>query len=260
MIKKYISVGLMFLATTPLFSSEGAGTLQDARIDVTNKHSLQRGAKLYVNYCSGCHSLKYLRYSQLAKGLGLLTFSGEIDKPLLQNNLVFTKSSVGEPMKISMPPESAREWFGKVPPDLSLVSRVRGADWLFTYLKSFYQDNAKPFGANNLLFPDVAMPNVLAPLQGIQIPEYATRSFIYEGEVKNERYISHLVATTDGHMTEHQFDSAVRDIVNFLSYVGEPIQEQRYWLGFWVIGFVLLLTLLFYGLKKSFWAELKNKS
>lgn len=258
-IKHVVCLFTAFMFTSA-FASGGGAKLAEARVDITDKASLQRGAKLYMNYCSGCHSLKYLRYSQLAKGLGLMTFSGEIDKPLLQNNLIFTKAAIGDPIHINMPAGSAREWFGKVPPDLSLVARVRGANWLYTYLKSFYQDDSKPFGANNLLFPDVAMPNVLAPLQGIQLPEYETKQFTFDGETRQEQFISHLVANTEGSMTEHEFDSAVNDIVSFLVYVGEPVQQQRQWLGFWVIGFVLILTGLFYGLKKSFWSELKDKN
>ena len=251
---------LVVLASSTLsFANEGGIELQQAHVNVSNKASLQRGAKLYMNHCAGCHSLKYLRYSQLAKGLGLMTYEGDIDKPLLQNNLVFTKSTVGDAVQISMPPESAREWFGKVPPDLSLVARVRGADWLYTYLKSFYQDSSKPFGANNWLFPDVAMPNVLAPLQGIQQADYETKEIMFEGKVREEKFIAHLSPLKDGAMTEHQFDSSVNDVVSFLVYVGEPVQKKREWLGFWAIGFVLILTGLFYGLKKSYWSELKLK-
>lgn len=258
MIKR-IGIFVSLLACTGMaIASEGGMALQQARINLANKASLQRGAKLYVNHCAGCHSLKYLRYSQLAKGLGLMTFDGNIDKPLLQNNLVFTKAAVGETIKVSMPPESSREWFGKVPPDLSLVARVRGANWLYTYLKSFYQDNSKPFGANNWLFPDVAMPNVLAPLQGIQKASYETKEFMFDGQVKQEQVISHLMTAKDGSMTEHQFDSAVNDIVGFLVFVGEPVQQYRKWLGVWAIGFVLVLTGLFYALKKSYWSELKK--
>lgn len=237
----------------------GAGIpLQKAHVDLSDSAALQRGARLYMNYCSGCHSLKYLRYSQLAKGLKLMTYDGNIDKPLLQNNLVFTKAAVGDPVKISMPAVDAREWFGKVPPDLSLVARVRGTDWLYTYLKSFYQDNSKPFGANNWLFPDVAMPNVLEPLQGVQVPQFETKRFEFEGEVQEEKVISHLMPVHEGEMTEHQFDSAVNDIVGFLAYVGEPVKQTRQWLGIWVIAFVGVLAGLLYALKKSFWSEIKK--
>ena len=129
-----------------------------------SKTHLQRGAKLYMNYCSGCHSLKYLRYSTMAKGLGLTTFDGQIDKPLLQDNLIFTTLPVHSPIEIAMSEEDAVQWFGIKPPDLSLIARARGTAWIYTYLKSFYADNTRPFGSNNMLVPDVAMPNVLLSL------------------------------------------------------------------------------------------------
>ncbi len=257
MFKKLIFLLAAFVSIETLASGAGVH-LQDAHVDITDQSSLQRGAKMFMNYCSGCHSLKFLRYSQLAKGLKLETFDGALDKNLLFNNLVFTKSNVGDPIKIAMPPQDSREWFGKVPPDLSLVARVRGSNWLYTYLKSFYQDPSKTFGSNNLVFPDVSMPNVLAPLQGIQEPEYKTKSFIYEGKTIKTQVITHLTMAKDGSMSEHQFDSVVKDIVTFLTYVGEPVKQQRQWLGIWVIAFMLVLTALFYALKKSFWSELKK--
>lgn len=257
MIKR-IATLVVFSFSSVVMASDSGIALQKAHVNLSDKPALQRGAQLYMNYCAGCHSLKYLRFSQLAKGLELMTYDGQIDKPLLQNNLIFTSAAVGEPVRTSMPPTDSREWFGKVPPDLSLVSRVKGADWLYTYLKSFYQDKTKPFGANNWLFPDVAMPNVLAPLQGLQVPQYKMESFEFDGVVKEEKVISHLLLVNEGTMTEHQFDSAINDIVSFLSYVGEPVKETRQWLGFWVITFMVIFTILLYALKKSFWRELKD--
>ena len=204
MFKKIIFLLATFVSLGTFASGAGVH-LQDAHVDITDQSSLQRGAKLFMNYCSGCHSLKFLRYSQLAKGLKLQTFDGQLDKSLLHNNLVFTNAQTGEPVKIAMPPQDSREWFGKIPPDLSLVARVRGSNWLYTYLKSFYQDSSKTFGANNLLFPDVAMPNVLAPLQGIQEAEYTTKRFEFDGQIKEEQVISHLTVSKDGSMSEHQF-------------------------------------------------------
>ena len=239
------------------YASGGAFHLLHAHADVSDKASLQRGAKLFMNYCSGCHSLKYLRYSQMAQGLGLMTFDGNLDKPLLVNNLVFTQAKTEAPIENAMPPTDSREWFGKVPPDLSLVARVRGADWLYTYLLNFYQDDSKPFKANNWLFPDVAMPNVLEPLQGRQIAVYKTREFNFGGKVKKEKVISHLLVTDEGTMSEHQFQSAVKDIVTFLSFAGEPVQLERQRLGVWVIVFLFVLLAFSYALKKFYWKQLK---
>lgn len=251
----------LFVLLSPLMlhASEGAMPMRRAHVDVTDTAALQRGAKIYMNYCSGCHSLKYVRYSQMAKGLGLLTFDGRLDRDLLFNNLVFTKADDGDPIVIAMPPADAREWFGKIPPDLSLEARVRGVDWLFTYLTSFYQDDNKPFNSNNRLFPDVAMPNVLAPLQGNQVAVYKEKTFMFGDEKKTEKVISHLQIVKEGEMTEHQFDSAVNDLVTFLSYVGEPMQTERQHIGYGVLLFLLVLAGLTYALKKAFWSQLKPK-
>ncbi|AHE68215.1 cytochrome c1 [Legionella oakridgensis ATCC 33761 = DSM 21215] len=166
---------LIYLIVMMGFSFTHAATtaieIKPVTIDLHDQARLQRGARLYMNYCSGCHSLRYLRYNRMAEDLGLTTFDGSVDKDLLTNNLIFTTAKLYDPIEISMPAEDARQWFGKMPPDLTLSGRERGAAWLYTYLKSFYIDHTRPFGANNLLVPDVAMPNILAPLQGEVIAE-----------------------------------------------------------------------------------------
>ena len=186
---------------------------QEPKVDRSNKASLQRGAKLYMNYCSGCHSLKYIRYNR-------------IDKDLLQSNLIFTQASNNDPIRIALPPEDATQWFGVVPPDLSLISKQRGPLWLYQYLKSFYSDNSRPFGANNLLVPGVAMPNILEPLIGevILAPNNA----------------DHLALVKAGELTEVQFNQLVHDLVSFLVYVGEPEYATRYRLGIFVLSFLLV--------------------
>lgn len=257
MLKMMLWFGLVLISTTNYAETAGM-PLMSTSIDLSDKAALQRGAKLFMNYCAGCHSLKYLRYNQMAKGLGLMTFDGQVDKPLLKNNLIFTQAPIGEPIKVSMSPKDAREWFGKVPPDLSLVSRVRGSNWLYTYLHGFYQDPKRPFGSNNWLFPDVGMPNVLAPLQGIQVAQYKKQIFDFDGEKKEVKVIKSLLEVEHGSMTEHQFDTAVHDIVAFLTYVGEPIKQTRQWYGFWVIAFMVVFTALLYALKKSYWMEVKK--
>jgi ubiquinol-cytochrome c reductase cytochrome c1 subunit len=141
-------------------AAEGAKTLQ-AGNDLSDRASLQRGAQLYMNYCSGCHALKYLRYSRMAADLGL-------SEEEVMNNLNFTGTPVGEPIPVTMPKAQAEKWFGKMPPDLSLISRVRGSDWVYTYLKSFYLDPTRPLGWNNTVFPNASMPNPLWEMQGLQ--------------------------------------------------------------------------------------------
>jgi len=211
-------------------------------IQLHDKASLQRGAAFFMNYCSGCHSLRYLRYNRMAEDLGLTTFTGEINRTLLTNNLIFTKASISSPIKISMPPEDARQWFGVVPPDLSLRARQRGAAWIYTYLNSFYADKTRPFGTNNLLVRDVAMPDVLAPLSG---------RYILSAKSHN------LIQVEAGEMTPQQFRAATRDVVNFLVYVGEPSQLIRYKIGVKVMLFLGIFTLLVYFLKKRVWRDVK---
>ncbi|MFW2534511.1 MULTISPECIES: cytochrome c1 [Legionella] len=217
-------------------------------IDIDDQAKIQRGAKLFMNYCSGCHSLRYMRYSRMAKDLGLTTFDGELDKDLLVNNLIFTSATVHDPIHISMPAADSRQWFGITPPDLSLSARERGPEWIYTYLKSFYADDSRPFGANNLLVPEVAMPNVLAPLAGKVIA-------VREGDPKTST-ISHLVLVENGEINQQQFDSALQDLVTFLVYVGEPVKLVRYHLGIIVLIFLSIFLVVAYQLKKAYWKKL----
>jgi len=195
--------------------------------NVQDKASLQRGARLFMNYCSGCHSLKYLRYNHMAKGLGLTRFDGQINEDLLKNNLIFTQATINDPIRIALPPEDAKQWFGVVPPDLSLVAREKGTRWLYSYLNGFYKDEARPFGTNNRLVPDVAMPNILD--------------------------------TLNHELPSGQFNMNLQDLVTFLAYVGEPIQPLRYRLGFFVVGFLFVLFLVAVGLKIVYWRKIGIK-
>lgn len=191
-----------------------------------NRHEqakLRHGAKIFMSYCSGCHSLRYLRYNRMASDLGL-----SFDKDLLVNNLVATQIKKEDPIQISLAPTDARAWFGMVPPDLSLITREKGALWVHTYLKSFYADKSRPFGTNNTLVPEVAMPNVLKPL--------------YD-EVNQE-----------------QFEKMLEDLVNFLVYVGEPAKLVRYRLGVFVLTFLFIFIVVAYELKNIYWKKEKLSS
>nr|WP_242602171.1 cytochrome c1 [Legionella nagasakiensis] len=223
--------------------------IKPVTIDLHNQARLQRGARLYMNYCSGCHSLRYIRYHRMAEDLGLTTFDGHVDKDLLTNNLIFTTAKIYDPIEISMPEADARQWFGKMPPDLSLSGRERGANWLYTYLKSFYVDHTRPFGANNLLIPDVAMPNVLAPLQGEVVAEKTEKQM---GKPQDAT----LVLIKNGEMTQQQFDSALQDLVTFLMYVAEPNQFIRYRIGWFVMIFLGLFAVVAFQLKKLYWRNI----
>ena len=221
----------------------GGGDLQQAGNDLGDRASLQRGAALYMNYCSGCHSLKYVRYSRIAGDLGLT-------EDQVQAALNFTGAKVGEQVHVAMSPEDAQAWFGQVPPDLSLISRVRGSDWIYTYLKSFYLDDDRPLGWNNTLFPNASMPNPLWMMQGLQRAEYGPLD-----EATGERPVERLVLAGPGTVAPAAYDGAVRDITNFLEYVGEPAALKRHELGVWVILFLAFFTFLAWLLKKEYWRD-----
>jgi ubiquinol-cytochrome c reductase cytochrome c1 subunit len=225
-------------------------TLLPVKINIRDMASVQRGAKLFMNYCSGCHSLRYMRYNRMANDLGLTTFTGDIDKELLINNLIFTSAKIEDPIQISMPASDAREWFGRVPPDLSLSARQYSPAWLYTYLKSFYADTTRPFGCNNVLLPGVGMPNVLAPLAGKVIA-------ISPKDGSKGTLLNQLRLVEPGEMNAQQFDSALQDLVAFLTYVAEPAKLTRYKMGWFVICFLLVFLIIAYQLKKAYWRDIK---
>jgi ubiquinol-cytochrome c reductase cytochrome c1 subunit len=232
----------LLLASTLAGAAEGGKTLQ-AGNDLGDRASLQRGAQLYMNYCSGCHALKYLRYSRMASDLGL-------SEEEVMTNLNFTGAAIGETVGVTMPKAEAEKWFGKMPPDLTLISRVRGSDWIYTYLKSFYQDTSRPLGWNNALFPNASMPNPLWEMQGLQ---HAVHGKAESAGV--DPPVVGLKIVQPGNVDPGQYDQAVRDITNFLEYAGEPAALKRQQLGVWVILFLALLTFLLYLLKKEYWKD-----
>ena len=232
----------LMLASAVAGAAEGGKTLQ-AGNDLGDRASLQRGAQLYMNYCSGCHALKYLRYSRMAADLGL-------SEEEVMNNLNFTGVPIGEPVPVTMPHAQAEKWFGKMPPDLSLISRVRGSDWVYTYLKSFYLDPSRPLGWNNALFPNASMPNPLWEMQGLQHAVHG------KPEAPGaDAPVTGLTLAQPGSLDPGQYDQAVRDITNFLEYAGEPAALKRQQLGVWVVLFLALLTFLIYLLKKEYWRD-----
>lgn len=240
MIKFATFVAGMLVSASTL--AAGGGALQQSGTDLGDRASLQRGAALYMNYCSGCHSLKYLRYSRMAEDLGL----GEEE---VMQNLNFTGAKFGEQVQVAMSPELASQWFGKMPPDLSVITRVRGSDWIYSYLKSFYLDESRPLGWNNTVFPNASMPNPLWQLQGLQHAEYG------KADAAGERPVEKLVMAQPGKLDSAGFDQAARDITAFLEYAGEPAALKRQSLGVWVILFLALLTFLAWLLKKEYWRD-----
>lgn len=201
----YLVLLISFSWSSIALAAGGTGDLPKISIDPLNRtESLQNGAKLYINYCLGCHSAKYVRYERIAQDL-------EIDIDNLKNNLMFTGEKVGDPLTIALPPEQAKTWFGATPPDLSLEARLKGADWVYAYLTGFYHDESRPFGYNNKVFPSVGMPHVL------------------EGMQKE--------------LSEVEFNKAMYDLTNFMDYMAEPIKKERIELGRWVMAFLILIFL-----------------
>ncbi len=217
--------------------------LEPANNNIANIDSLQRGAKYFVNYCLGCHSAKYVRYNRLAQDL-------QITDQQLIDNLMFTGERPFDTMANAMRPEDSVRWFGRSPPDLSLMARARGTDYIYTFLRSFYASPGRPTGADNIVLPGTAMPHVLWKLQGVQRAVF-TKNAEHGGEQMFEKFES----IRPGQLTAEEYDGVVRDIVNFLDYIGEPIKRERQQLGIRVIGFLLVFLLIAYMLKKEIWKD-----
>jgi len=219
-MKTRIKIKLALASTILSFNVFAAGDLHldHANTDISDTASLQNGAKLFMNYCSGCHAIGFMRYNRIAQDLNL-------SDSLVAEHLMFAGEKPGETITTAMPKEGAAKWFGGTPPDLSLVARSKGTDWIYTYLRGFYEDDSKVFGVNNKVLEGASMPDVLWPLK----------------ESKSET----------------EFDQDVRDITNFLDYVGEPAKLIRTSLGVWVLLFLGVLLVLTYLLKKEYWKDVK---
>ena len=242
-MKKIIFV-LSLLLPMSVMAAGGNVHLDKAEYDLTDKASLQTGAKLFMNYCLGCHQTQYQRYQRTFEDLGIPLELGSA-------NLQFTGEKPGEHIKNAMPSESGAKWFGAPPPDLTLVARVRGADWIYTYLRTFYADENTTFGVNNLVFPDVGMPHVLQELQGV--PSKTSEKMLIDGEMV-DRYVG-IKADGSGELSAAEYDTAVLDLVNYLVYIGEPSRLESESIGRWVMIFLLVLLVLVYLLKKEYWRD-----
>jgi len=223
--------------------------LDRAPIDSTDKVSLQRGAHTFVNYCLGCHSANYMRYNRL-RDLGL-------NDQQIRDNLIFTGVKVGDLMKTALAPKDGKDWFGTAPPDLTVIARSRsshagsGADWLYTYMRSFYRDPSRPTGWNNVVYPNVAMPHVLYDLQGEQVLK-TERVMRPEGYPEDEH---RLALEGKGRLTPVEYDRLVADLVNYMNYMAEPAATTRMTVGIYVLIFLGLFWVLAYALKKEFWKD-----
>jgi ubiquinol-cytochrome c reductase cytochrome c1 subunit len=222
-----------------------------ANANDTDMASLQRGARDFVGYCLGCHSLKYERWSRLGQDL-------QIPKALLAKDLIPPGEKPTGYIISPMIPADAEKWLGKAPPDLSLIARARGTDYLYQYLKTFYVDSDRATGANNLAFPQTAMPDIVAPLEGLKVPVYKTLEVPgADGKEAQEQVFDHFKQIAPGSMTPQQFDQFVHDVVNFLDYVGDPDRVVRRAMGVWVVLFLLAFTWLAWLLKREFWKDVK---
>ena len=228
-------------AAAPALAEETAG-LMHAGTDLGDQASLQRGAQLFMNNCSGCHSLQYLRYSRMASDLGLT-------EQEVMDNLNFTGGKIGDQIHVAMTEAQGNQFFGKVPPDLSVIARVRGSDWIYTYLKSFYLDESRPVGWNNTLFANASMPNPLWELQGLQQPVFGKKS------ATGETHVEGFTISQAGTQDAQQFDQTVRDITAFLEYAGEPAALKRQSVGVWAILFLVFLAFMAWLLKNEYWRD-----
>ena len=229
---KAFAFGLTIVMSVSAFASSGGVHLEQANNDLTNKESLKNGFKTYINYCLGCHQLQYQRYNRTFKDLGIEDADG-------MENYMYTGEKVSDHITNTMPEKEAAKWFGTTPPDLTLSARLRSPDWIYSYLRSFYVDAERPFGVNNTVFKDVGMPHVLQDLQGVSsLDEHGNATPAMGGSLSTEEY-----------------DIVVRDLTNFLEYVGEPSKLERKSMGYWVLGYLFILFIFSYFLKKEFWKD-----
>lgn len=236
-MKRLILILILAAVTPATHAAEATEPLDPVYINLGDKESLQRGAGLFVNYCLSCHSAAYMRYSRMARDLG-------IGDDALRENMLFAADRPGELMEVSMDKADARRWFGTAPPDLSVITRVRQPEWIYSYMRRFYIDPESPHGWNNTLFPNVAMPHALYQLQGVQ----RFTGHDEHGEPQFE-------TVKPGIMSPEEYDLAMQDLTNFLVYVGEPAKMERYTIGAIVMLFLVLLLVLAYFLKKEYWRD-----
>ncbi|PID42945.1 MAG: cytochrome c1 [Gammaproteobacteria bacterium] len=240
---------LAFSLFSNLALAAGGGVVVDhVDIDLEDKVSLQRGAALFTNYCMGCHSMKYARYERVATDLG-------IPPDLYMENLVFADAKIGELMQIALSPEQASSWFGAPPPDLTLEARLRGPDWLYSYMRAFYKDDSRPYGVNNTIFPDVGMPHVLEGLQGLcaDKPGFGVKKQFdtLTGELVGGSGCQEYAQK--GSLSASEYDRAIKDLVGFMVYMGEPSKLESHRIGRNVLLFLAFLFIFVYFLNKEYW-------
>jgi ubiquinol-cytochrome c reductase cytochrome c1 subunit len=247
-----LGLGLAFVFSHYAMAAGGALVhIEQAPYKQNDHASLQNGARIFMNYCSGCHSAAYMRYNRL-KDIG-------ITEDQIKASLLFTTDKVGDSMKNAMDAKNAKDWFGGVPPDLTLIARSRagegynGADYLYTLLRSYYRDDTKASGWNNLVYPNIAMPHPLWELQGQRGAEF--EKVTHHGETHDE--FKAYETLTPGSQNAAEYDKTVSDVVGFLQWMGEPAQSQRTRLGVWVLIFIGFFTFLAWRLNAAYWKDIK---
>ena len=246
LIAKTLACGFValaaLLATSVANAAEGS-EMPSAQTNVANVTSLQRGARTYFNYCSGCHSIKYMSYARLADDL-------QLSEAEVLKSFAFTGARIGDQVVSNMPAEHSQQWFGKTPPDLSLEARAKSPDWIYNYLRSFYVDPSSAVGWNNTVFPNASMPNPLWELQGVQTAHMAP------AKAGEDAHVEKLELTSAGKQSAKEFEETTRDLTAFLQYVGEPAALQRESVGVWVILFLVFFTFLAWLLKHEYWKDI----
>jgi ubiquinol-cytochrome c reductase cytochrome c1 subunit len=252
-MKKFITTFslLVGLVSSAAFAAGGGPLPYKAEIDQTDKASLQRGAKLFMNYCLGCHQMQFQRYERTFNDLGIPVELG-------MEHLVFTKGTkVGDHIKNAMPQEDGAKWFGAAPPDLTLEARLRGPDWIYSYLKSFYVDPSRPFSVNNTVFKDVGMPHVLQELQGVPVKQEIFEEQLIDGVLQKVSLGEKIVTDGSGELSDEEYDQAALDLTNFMVYIGEPMILERESMGKWALLWCLIFFVLAVLLKKEYWRDVK---
>ncbi len=252
MSRRLLTVLLCCLPLLSVAATDEGIPLKKAMIDTHDKAAQWRGAKYYMQYCQSCHSVRFMRYDGLVAGLGV----SDTDVEALKKRLEASNQRLNDYMLTPLDPKQAEKAYGHVPPDLTLIARQRGIDWLYTYMTGFYQDLSRPSGVNNLLVPGVSMPNIFQPFQGVQEPVYRQREVMIDGKPQEIKEISHLNVTTPGSMSTREFNQMVLDIIDFLAYTAEPAKASRQRIGVWVIIFLLICGIVAFFLKKEFWKDI----
>ncbi len=251
-MKKIIILFITAVLLSPVLAiASGNVHLEEAPIDIYDKESLRRGAQAFGDYCYSCHAASFMRFNRIAKDL-------DMEEQEVRDMLIHTRGAKGAPtkigdlMKVSMTADYAKNAFGTAVPDLSLAARARGADWVYTYLRSFYVDQDRPTGFNNAVFPDVGMPNVLWSLQGLQAPVYKK---VMHGDIEVEE-LEGFEQIQAGKLSRVEYDMFLGDLTNFMVYLAEPVQVERHSLGWKVLLFLVVLFGFAYALKKEYWKDI----